>query len=138
MEIIELKNKLRYYEKYSNNNYILMEIAELNKEKKQKDKELKEFKKTFPFEINLGDILMTIIFTTTDQNSIICKNTDIFANLVSQMLQEYPEYKDKAIYFMSKGAVIQEYKTVEGNNLKNSDIVLIYNQNDLSMSNITI
>ena len=141
IEIKELKKKLRYYEKYTNNNYTLMEIAELNKEIKIKNEEIKQLKKVLPFEINKGDKIITLIFTTTDQKfylSIICKISDIFTNLINKVMKEYPEYKEKAIYFMCNGAMIQEYKTVEENNLKNSNIILIHNQNDLSLSNILI
>ncbi len=55
--------------------------------------------------------MMSVIFTTIEQKffySIVCKNTDIFANLVMQLFNEYPYYKDKSVYFMSKGAIIKE------------------------------
>jgi hypothetical protein len=55
--------------------------------------------------------MMSVIFTTIEQKFfyfIACKNTDIFANLVMQLFNEYPYYKDKSVYFMSKGAIIKE------------------------------
>ena len=55
--------------------------------------------------------MMSVIFTTIEQKffySIVCKNTDIFANLVTQLFYEYPYYKDKSVYFMLKGAIIKE------------------------------
>ena len=109
-------------------NKYLKDINELSKELRLKDKEIKILKNTFPFEIKQGDRIMTIIFTTTDQkffHSIICKNTDIFANLVSQLFKEYPDYKDKSVYFMCNGIIIKEYKSLDENKIKNRDIILL-------------
>ena len=55
------------------------------------------------------------------------QNTDIFANLVMQLFNEYPYYKDKSVYFMSKGAIIKEQKTLKENQIYNSDIILMNN-----------
>ena len=84
---------------------------------------------------------MTIIFTTIGQKffySTICKNTDIFANLVSQLLQEYPDYKEKSIYFMSNGNVIKEYKSLDENNIKDKDVILLNHLNSSSDNSINI
>ena len=73
---------------------------------------------------------MSVIFTTIEQKffySIVCKNTDIFANLVAQLFNEYPYYKDKSVNFMSKGAIIKEQKTLKENQIYNSDIILMNN-----------
>ena len=112
-----------------------MEIVELYKELKKKDEELKEFKKTFPFELKLGDKLISIIFSTIDQQfyfSMICKNTDIFAYIVSQLFNEYPKYKEQSVYFISHGEIINEYKTLEENKIKNSDIIYLNYMNKSS------
>ena len=126
---IFIKNKNNMNDNSSDkDNKYLMEINELSKELRTKDKEIKELKKTFPFEINQGDKIMTVTFTTTDQKffySIICKNTEIFANLVFQLFKEYPDYKDKSVYFMCNGIVIKEYKTLDENKIKNRDIILL-------------
>ena len=124
---IKNKNNMNDNSSEKDNKY-LMEINELSKELRTKDKEIKELKKTFPFEIKQGDKIMTVIFTTTDQKffySIICKNTEIFANLVFQLFKEYPDYKDKSVYFMCNGIVIKEYKTLDENKIKNRDIILL-------------
>ena len=73
---------------------------------------------------------MSVIFTTIEQKffySIVCKNTDIFANLVMQLFNEYPYYKDKSVYFISKIAIIKEQKTLKENQIYNSDIILMDN-----------
>ena len=74
--------------------------------------------------------MMSVIFTTIDQKffySIVCKNTDIFANLVMQLFNEYPYSKDKSVYFISKVAIIKEQKTLKENQIYNSDIILMDN-----------
>ena len=73
---------------------------------------------------------MSVIFTTIEQKffySIVCKNTDIFANLVMQLFNEYPYSKDKSVYFISKVAIIKEQKTLKENQIYNSDIILMDN-----------
>ena len=74
--------------------------------------------------------MMSVIFTTIDQKffySIVCKNNDIFANLVMQLFNEYPYSKDKSVYFISKVAIIKEQKTLKENQIYNSDIILMDN-----------
>ena len=115
-------NSLEKYNQY------LMELNELNNLIRLKDEEIKGLKKIFPFEINQEDKIMTVIFTTTEQKffyPIICKNTDMLANLVSQLFKEYPDYKDSAVYFMCNGSIIKEYKTLDENKIKNRDIILL-------------
>ena len=74
--------------------------------------------------------MMSVIFTTIEQKffySIVCKNNDIFANLVMQLFNEYPYSKDKSVYFISKVAIIKEQKTLKENQIYNSDIILMDN-----------
>ena len=95
-------------------------------EVKQKEKEIKELKSKFPFELSIGEKLMTIIFTSTDQKihySFICKNTDKFSRLEALLYEIYPEYKESENYFIANGIKVNRFKNLEENRIKNSDVI---------------
>ena len=71
---------------------------------------------------------MAIQFNSTDQKinyAIPCKNTDIFVKLEEKLYNEYPEYKDFNTYFTVKGALIKRFKSMQENNIKSSDVILL-------------
>ena len=71
---------------------------------------------------------MSVIFTSVDQKahySIICKNTDTIHSLEAELYNEYPEYSETDNYFLCKGQVINKFKTLEVNHIKNGDIILL-------------
>ena len=103
-------------------------ILELMKENKLKDDEIKLLKSKFQFEILKDDKIMTIIFTSIDQMihySFICKNTDIFIRLENLLYDKYPKYRETQNFFISNGNIINRFKTLEENNIKNSDIITL-------------
>ena len=74
-----------------------------------KDKELNELKiklGRYPIELNEGEKLMTVNFTSVDsriQNySLICKNTDMFNALEKRLYDDYKEYYDTENFFTVK------------------------------------
>ena len=108
------------------------EILELVKELREKEKEIKSLKSSFPFEIKQGEKLMSIIFISVDQkihHSFICKNTDMFINIEKSLYDIYPEYKESENYFLLRGLKINKYKSLEDNNIKNSDIITLSQYN---------
>ena len=126
----QLKEKLLNLEK---NNDTKNEIIKLMKEVKEKDKEIQELKSRFPFELKEGEKLMTVIFTSVDQKihySIICKNTDNFTVVENKLYDKYSEYRESINYFMFKGGKINKYKSLEDNNIKNSEVILLKNYDD--------
>ena len=71
---------------------------------------------------------MAVNFISTDENvnlALPCKNTDIFARLEEQLFNEYPEYKDVNTFFTVCGKIIESNKTMEENNIKNTNVILL-------------
>ena len=150
-EIIDLKNKNLEYEKIINEqkttienfnknlslfdgkkNNVEKEILELVKELRNKEKEIQSLKSAFPFEIKQGEKLMSVIFISADQkihHSFICKNTDMFINIEKSLYDIYPEYRESENYFLLRGVKINKYKSLENNNIKDSDIITLNQYN---------
>ena len=74
--------------------------------------------------------MYSIKFTSIDQKinnySIICKNTDKFVRLEEQLYEDFPEYKDKETYFIKNGDKIKRFKSIDENNIKKNDILMLY------------
>ena len=69
---------------------------------------------------------MSVIFTSNDENlhhSIICRSIDIFNVIENRLYKEYPEYSENDNYFVVNGKIVNKEKTLEENNIKNSDII---------------
>ena len=93
----------------------------MNKLKKKKLEEL-----NIPLLLNKEEKLISLIFISFDENihySIICKNTDIFSNILTLLYDKYPEYKNLKISFIINGKEINISKSIEDNKIKNSDII---------------
>ena len=85
--------------------------------------------KRFPFELNENEKLISIIFTNSAREfhySIICKNTDIFSTLEAKLYEKFPQYGETANYFIVNGNNVISHKTLEENNIKDSDIVILH------------
>ena len=119
--------------KSENNNDKLLELYE---ELTLKDKEIREKRKEiqklnerisrFPFELSENEELMSVIFISTDQiihYSVICKNTDQFTKIETQLYNEFPRYKDIENVFVVSGRKINKYNSLKDNNIKNNDII---------------
>ena len=121
-----LKSQLIQNNNQNNNETIELykRIDELNKRIDELNKKLKRY----PINLEENEKLMSVIFTSTDQKahySIICKNTDTIHNLENELYNEYPEYSETDNYFLCKGQVINKFKTLEVNHIKNGDIILL-------------
>ena len=93
-----------------------------------KEKEIKDIKSRFPFELSEGEKLISIIMVSTDQkihHSFICKNTDKFTKVEYLLYEIYPEYMETDNYFIVNGNKINKYKSLEENKINNSDIVTL-------------
>ena len=69
-----------------------------------------------------------VIFYTLDQKihfPMICYSSDIFSELVNKLYIEFPEIKQKNIFFMCNGNIINNSATVEQNKIKNGANILI-------------
>ena len=75
-----------------------------------------------------GEKILAINIISTDHkvnHAIPCKNTDIFVKLEEELYDEYPEYKEVNTYFTSGGNVIKRFKSIQENNIKNHDKILL-------------
>ena len=130
--IYSLKNEIKEKNKIkpiSNNEF---EKESLYKAILERDKEIKELKEKlsrFPLELNAGEKLMVVNFRSVDQKlqnySIICKNTDIFNKLENKLYQDNPDLYETANYFTVGGNKIHKNKSLEFNNIKNNDIIIL-------------
>ena len=103
-------------------------IKELNNEI---DK-LKEKLSRYPLELSNGEKLLSVIFTSSDQNmfySIICKNTQKFIELEKKLYNDYPEYSKSNNYFMINGNRVDKTKSLDGNKIRNNDVIILTQNN---------
>ena len=135
-EINELKEKINNLEKElkkeKNKNEILNKNKEsLYKEIDKKDEEIKILTTNlsrFPFKLNEGEKLITVIFTTYDESlyySIICKNNERFSTIENKFYDSYSEYYNSENYFIFNGRKIDKVKTLEENGIKNNSIIIL-------------
>ena len=132
MEDNVLKLNKELFDKIKEIANILNSKEELNKIIQEKDRKLKglELKLSrYPLELNEGEKLMTINFSTIDRRiqnySIICKNTDIFNNIEKRLYEDYEEYYDTENYFTINGKKINKCKNLEENNIHNNDAIIL-------------
>ena len=132
LEDLLKKEKENKFEKGNANVNLLELIGELtlkDKEIREKNKEIQKLNERisrFPFELSENEELMSVIFISTDQKihcSVICKNTDQFTKVETQLYKEYPKYKDIENVFFVHGGKINKYKSLKDNNIKNNDII---------------
>ena len=104
----------------------------------KKDKEIEELKikiSRFPFELEEGEKLMSVIFKSTDQKinlSVICKNTDKFNKIEGKIYEkkEYFDYSILATFFTVKGRIVNKYQTLEENQILDNDIIILNIKDD--------
>ena len=118
----KLINKIKLFENNSNNsnNYSLNDrILEL-------ENELNKFKS---YCLSPGQKLISIKFISTDQTinnyTIIAKNNDKFSKIEDILYEKYPNYKESDNYFIFKGSKVKRNKTLEENNIKDNDIIML-------------
>ena len=74
------------------------------------------------------DQIVTVAFKSIDQKidfSVSFPKTKLFVRLEERLYDEYPEYKDLDVYFTVNGDKIKRFKTIQENNLKNNDKILL-------------
>ena len=93
-------------------------IKEINKLKsKLNEKEISE------------ERVLAICLSSFDENInfiLPCKSTEQFIRIEEKFYNEYPEYRDKNIYFIINGNEIKQFKTLEENNIKSGSIINIH------------
>ena len=100
----------------------------------KKDKEIEELKaqlsRFLPYKLSEGEKLMSVIFQSIDQKmhiSIICKNTDKFNKIESEIYEkeDYYQYSELDTFFTVKGKKINKYRTIEENGIKDNDVIFL-------------
>ena len=99
-------------------------INKLNK----KIKDLEEKLERYPCILEKNEKLISIIIYSEDKSinhSIICKNTDIFNKIENEIYKIYPEIYEKNNIYSYKGKIIDKSKSIENNEIKDGDVVIL-------------
>jgi predicted RNase H-like nuclease (RuvC/YqgF family) len=97
----------------------------------EKDKEIKELRlklSRYPFQLEDGEKLISVIFISSDQKvhySMICKNTTKFSIIEGKLYEEYKDYEELETYFTVNGKRINRHKSLDENQIKNNDIIML-------------
>ena len=122
---IEQKNLLNELnEKLKNIKINNDKFNELLEEIRIKDKIISNY----PIKLLDGEKLISAIFVSSDKNihySIICKNTDKFSKIENMLYDAYPELIESENNFLINGKLINKYKSLDFNNIKNNDIIMV-------------
>ena len=145
IKVKELNDKIKIYEN-SNNNY-LKTIKELEKQINSKNHEINNLKenndknKNKITSIKSGEDIIAICFISIDQNihrPISCKKTDILVKIEEKIYHEYPEYKDYNTYLTVNKNVINRFKTLEENGIKDGNTIIVNINNYQRKININL
>ena len=75
------------------------------------------------------DEIVSVLIQSIDQKvniPLFIPKSELFVRLEEQLYEEYPEYKDvDNIYFTVNGRKIKRFRSIEENNLKNKDKILL-------------
>ena len=61
--------------------------------------------------------------------SIVCKQSWPFSELKKKLCEDYPQYNQSGIIFMTNAQMIDENKTLRENNIKKNSVISIFNNN---------
>ena len=93
---------------------------------KELENEIKLFRKYNNF--SEGEKLISIKFVSNAQDidySIIIKNTELFSKIEAMLYKKYPKYLKTENFFLVCGNKINKHKSLEKNNIKNNDIIIL-------------
>ena len=126
---IKIKNLEEIIRNNEDDNKIkLIKLIKLLEELRLKEKEIKEIKSRYPFELSPGEKLICIIIVSVDQKlhyPIICKSKDLFSKIEELLYEKYPEYSESENVFFVKGNKVNRFKDLEFNNIEYGDIIIL-------------
>ena len=99
-------------------------INNLNKE----NKDLKEKLKRYPFILEKGEQLMSIIISSRDEKifySLPCRSNNTINDIEKELYKAFPEYSKTKNIFLHNGKVINKFETFQKNHIKNGDILIL-------------
>ena len=130
--IKELENEKKINKKYEDISKIDVKKSTIYETILKKDKEIENLKiklARFPFELNEGEKLMSVIVSSKEDDilySIICKNTDKFSKIENIFLEKNIEYSENEYYFSHKNNnKIKRMKSLEENKIYDNDIITL-------------
>ena len=115
-----MNNNIEQNNQIKSVNNINDELISLKQKLEIKENEIKSLKEE--------NDLLPIVFFSADQKihySIICKKTDLFNSIENKLYDIYPQYREYENKFYVNGNKINRAKTISGNNIKYSDIVMV-------------
>ena len=59
-----------------------------------------------------------------DHYILKCKKTDLFVRLEERLYEDFPQFKNYKINFLSNGNLIERFKSIEENKIKNNDKII--------------
>ena len=127
LENNNLKNKMKSPSTQNNQDEIVR-LLKKNEVLNEKIDELNEKLKRYPFNLEEGEKIMSIIFTSVDQKlnySMICKNTDTINKLEEKLYEEYPKLEGANYYFICNGTVLKKFEKLEKLKIKSGDIIVL-------------
>ena len=124
----ELINKLNLLNNTNNNNSLIKELQKIIESQNKTINNLKSQINNNALAILPGEKILAVNINSLDQKinfPIATKNTEIFVFLELRFYNEYPEYKEKDIYFLVNGNRINRFKNMEENNIKNGNKIFL-------------
>jgi hypothetical protein len=64
--------------------------------------------------------IISVLFRSVDDQinyAITCKKTEIFSNVEKKLIDKFPEYKNKKLFYIQSGKVIDKEKSLEENKI---------------------
>lgn len=119
-ETIKLNNK--QLKVLADNNLIFQKTI------KENERYLNNFKSNLSIEMKSDTKLICLIFQNSQQTihyPILCTNKMIFNNVENILYKEFPQYKDSFNFFYVGGRQINASRTLEENNIKYGDVILM-------------
>ena len=104
-----------------------------NKDLKNENKDLKEKLKRYPFVLEKGEKLMSIIISSKDEKILYplsCKNNNTINDIEKELYKEFPEYSKTKNIFLYKGKELNKLETFQKNKIKNGDILILEQVNN--------
>ena len=135
-------NKLEQDLKLKNNesdDFDFDDFNDISKKMNNIYEEIKEVKKKinrYPFILEKGEKLMSIIISSRDEKmlySLPCKNNNTINDIEKKLYREFPEYYDNKNIFLYKGKIINKFETFQKNNIKNGDILILELADNLNL-----
>ena len=72
--------------------------------------------------------IISVLFRSVDDQinyAITCKKTEIFSNVEKKLIDKFPEYKNKKLFYIQSGKVIDKEKSLEENGVTSGFAVLV-------------